>query len=167
MGHSLHQILVGFPIGLLVTATVFDLIQLAAGGAAWTLAARYMIAAGVVSGLAAAVFGFIDYSAIPVGTRARRIARWHGLSSAAVLACYAASWYLRHSATDATPLAAVAFAVAGVLIVAAAGWLGGELVSRMGIGVMDGAHVDAGARPAASSGFPQAAPPADRAAATP
>jgi hypothetical protein len=40
-----------------------------------------MIAAGIVGGLLAAVFGLIDYLNIPSGTRASRIGLLHGLTN--------------------------------------------------------------------------------------
>ena len=72
-GHSLHQMLVAFPLGLLATAVVFDIIYLITDRAIWTQAAFFMIGAGTLMGLAAAVPGWLDWAAIPVGTRARRV----------------------------------------------------------------------------------------------
>jgi hypothetical protein len=39
--------------------------------------------------------------------------------------------------------AAIALGVAGALVATVTGWLGGELVDRLAVGVDDGAHVDA------------------------
>ena len=72
-GHPIHPMLIVFPLGLLATAVVFDAITLAQGNPRWTEMAYYMIAAGILTGLLAAVFGLIDYLAIPSGTRAKRI----------------------------------------------------------------------------------------------
>ena len=68
-GHSLHQMLIVFPLGLLATAVGFDLIFLVTDRVIWTQAAYYMIAAGVIMGLAAAAPGWLDWAAIPGGTR--------------------------------------------------------------------------------------------------
>jgi hypothetical protein len=43
------------------------------------------------------------------------------------------------------------FSFLGVLLAVATGWLGGELVNRLGIGVDDGAHVNS---PSSLSGRP-------------
>ncbi len=72
-GHALHQQLVVFPLGLLATAVVFDILRLLIGHTGFAVASYYMIGAGVLSGLLAAVFGLIDYLAIPAGTRAQRL----------------------------------------------------------------------------------------------
>src|ERR1041384_6352411 len=71
LGHPIHQMLVVFPLGLLATAVIFDLITLGSGAPQWSRAAFYMIGAGIIGGLAAAIFGLIDWLAIPSDTRAK------------------------------------------------------------------------------------------------
>ena len=44
----------------------------------WGQAPFFDIAVGVIGGSRAAVFGFIDWLAIPSGTRAKTIGLWHG-----------------------------------------------------------------------------------------
>lgn len=51
---------------------VFDVIHLFTGDTQWSLISFWMITAGVIGGLMAAPFGFIDWTAIPSGTRAKR-----------------------------------------------------------------------------------------------
>jgi uncharacterized membrane protein len=67
-GHPVHPMLIVFPLGLLATALVFDIIYLLSDHAQWTLVAYYMIGAGVIGGLAAAVPGWLDWFAIPPGS---------------------------------------------------------------------------------------------------
>src|SRR5690606_39452767 len=43
------------------------------GGEQWTGVSYWLIPAGVLAGLLAAVFGFADWTKIPSGTRAKRI----------------------------------------------------------------------------------------------
>jgi Predicted membrane protein len=134
--------LIVFPLGLLGGAIVFDIIHLARGGS-WSLVAFYMIPLGIITGLLAAIFGLIDWTAIPSGTRAKSIGLWHAVGNVVVLALFAASWYLRrgHATNPATldyVLSFAGFALAGVT-----GWLGGELVDRLGVGVHDGANLNA------------------------
>ena len=97
-GHPVHPILVPFPLGLLTTSVIFDIIHLLTGGARWAEISFWMIAVGVVAGLLAAVFGLIDWLAIPPGTRAKAIGLWHGLSNVVMVALFAASWLVRSSA---------------------------------------------------------------------
>ncbi len=54
-GHAIHSILIVFPLGLLSTAVIFDVIYLATGNGRWADISFWMIAAGVIGGLAAAV----------------------------------------------------------------------------------------------------------------
>jgi uncharacterized membrane protein len=142
LGHPIHQMLVVFPVGLLASAALFDLIHLWRGGD-WSLAAYYMIAAGVVAGLFAAVFGLIDWLAIPPGTRAKRVGAWHGCGNVVVVALFAVSWYLRRGTPAVPPGPAIALALAGLALVGVTAWLGGEMVDQLGIGVSTGAHPDA------------------------
>ena len=94
LGHPIHQQLVVFPLGLLATAVVFDVLRLITDHDGFATASYYMIAAGIVFGLLAAVFGTIDYTAVPTGTRARRIGAMHGLGNVVVVVLFAVSWLL-------------------------------------------------------------------------
>jgi uncharacterized membrane protein len=153
-GHPVHPMLVTFPIGLLVTAIIFDIIHLASGESRWAEVSWYMIGAGLIGGLVAAVPGWIDWFAIPRNTRAKRIGLIHGLGNVAVLVLFAVSWLLRRDAPGAPPVEAIVVGFVGAGIMTVTGWLGGELVDRLGVGVDDGAHLDA---PNTLSGLPAAA----------
>jgi uncharacterized membrane protein len=142
-GHPLHQMLIVFPLGLLATAVVFDVIFLVSDDPTWTQAAYYMIGAGVITGLAAAVPGAVDWLAIPRGTRAKRIGLIHGVGNVVVVALFAISWFLRRDDPTVPPTGAVVAGLVGAGIAVVTAWLGGELVDRLGVGVDDGAHLDA------------------------
>ncbi len=143
LGHPIHPMLIVFPLGLLATAAIFDVIALASGNGGWSGMAFYLIAAGIIGGLAAAVFGLIDWLAIPSGTRAKAIGLWHGAGNVVVVLLFGASWLLRRGTPNAPGTPALALSFAGVLLALVTGWLGGELVDRLGVGVDDGAHLDA------------------------
>ena len=55
LGHSIHAMLITFPVGLLVTAVIFDVLHLMSNGGTWAMISYYLIAAGVCGGLLAAV----------------------------------------------------------------------------------------------------------------
>jgi len=154
-GHSIHAMLIAFPIGLLVTAVIFDVLHLVTSGGPWSTISYYMIAAGVIGGLVAAVFGFIDYLAIPAGTRANGVGRTHGIGNVIVVLLFLTSWWLRRAAPEAPSAAALTCSFLGVALAAVTAWLGGELVERLGVAVHDGAHLDAAS---SLSGAPAAAP---------
>ncbi|WP_374673194.1 DUF2231 domain-containing protein [Ideonella sp.] len=142
-GHPLHQMLIVFPLGLLATSVVFDLIHLIGGSPSAATVAHALIAAGLVGGLIAAPWGTIDWLAIPKGTRAKAIGAMHGGGNVVVLLLFAASWWLRAGQEAQPPTLAwvLSFAGAGLALVTA--WLGGELVDRLGVGVSPHAHLNA------------------------
>jgi uncharacterized membrane protein len=142
-GHPVHQMLIVFPLGLLSTAVIFDLIHLVTGGATWSIVSYWMIAAGIVGGLCAAVFGAIDWWRIPNGTRAHRLGMLHGLGNVCVVALFAASWLLRRPDPANPSALAIGLMLVGGALSLVTGWLGGEMVDRLGVGVYDGAHLDA------------------------
>jgi uncharacterized membrane protein len=143
LGHPVHQMLIVFPLGLLAMAVIFDLCAIALGNGYWSEIGYWMIAAGVVTGLLAAPFGFIDWLAIPAGTRAKRIGAVHGIGNVLIVLMFAASWWLRGTAPGAPSTLALTLSFAAGAGALFTGWLGGELVDRLGVGVDEGAHLDA------------------------
>jgi uncharacterized membrane protein len=142
-GHSLHQILISFPIALLSSSVIFDVLWRVTGSAQWPPMAFYLLEGGLAGGVVAAVFGLVDFLAVPRGTRARRVGAFHGLTSLVLLAMFGGSWMLRLGHVASPPPHALFLSFCGVAVLGAAGWLGGELVTRFAVGVEDGAHVDA------------------------
>lgn len=143
LGHPVHPMLITFPVGLLVTAVIFEIIGLISGKTMWTEVAFYMIAAGFISGLLAAVFGFIDYMAIPSGTRAKSIAMMHGAGNVTMVVLFGIAWLLWQSSPRHVGVAPAILTFIGVAIIGFTGWLGGELVDRLGVGVEPGANLNA------------------------
>jgi uncharacterized membrane protein len=151
-GHPIHPMLIVLPLGLFIAAVVFDAVYLWKGFIGFALVAFWNIAGGIVGGLLAAVFGLIDWLAIPSGTRAKRIGLLHGGTNVVVVAAFAGAWLARRSAPDISPSTGIfLLEVVALVLGAVGGWLGGELVDRLGVGVDDGAHLDA---PSSLSGKP-------------
>jgi uncharacterized membrane protein len=152
LGHPIHPMLIVLPLGLFISAVVFDAIYLWRGNAGFALVAFWNIAGGIVGGLLAAVFGLIDWTGIPSGTRAKRIGLLHGGINVLVVAAFAIAWLARRGGADVTPTTTIfLLEVVALVLGSIGGWLGGELVDRLGVGVDDGAHVDA---PSSLSGRP-------------
>jgi uncharacterized membrane protein len=142
LGHPVHQMLVVFPLGLLATAVVFDLIYLGTHSQIMAAVSYWMMAAGIIGALVAAPFGFIDWLSIPKGTRAKRIGAMHGGGNLLVAALFIVSWLTRD--TTYTPaLGNMVWSFAGAILALFTAWLGGELVDRLGVGVEDDANLDA------------------------
>ncbi len=142
-GHPAHPILVAFPIGLFVTGVIFDVVYLVTDTPVAAAVAYWMIISGIIGGLVAAPFGLIDWLAIPPNTRAKAIGLLHGGGNAIVLLLFIGSWLLRRQAPENPGAWAYFLSFAGVGLVMVTGWLGGELVDRLGVGVDDDANLNA------------------------
>lgn len=144
LGHPIHQQLIVFPLGAFGIGLLFDLIALFQNdGENLHRAAGYVIAAGIVGGLLAALFGLIDWLGIPDGVRAKRIGAMHGIGNVAVVVLFAAAWLLRRDKPEDPSTLPIVLEAVGVALSLVTGWLGGELVDRLGVGVYRGAHLDA------------------------
>lgn len=143
LGHPVHQQLVAFPVGLLATAVVFDLIHLVGDSPTMGVVAHWLIVAGLIGGALAAPFGTADWLAIPKGTRAKAVGALHGGGNVVMLLLFLASWWLRRDLPAQPPIAAHVASFAGAALALFTAWLGGELVSRLGVGVSDAASLDA------------------------
>lgn len=152
LGHAIHPMLIVFPLGLLSIAVLFDVAHMLTGDDVFSKVAFWNIAAGVVGGLAAALFGFLDWFSIPAGTRARKLGLLHGVGNVVVVGLFAFSGLLRLGEPNYSPGApAFALGLAAVILALVTAWMGGELVQRLGVGVDDGANLNA---PSSLSGSP-------------
>lgn len=135
--------LVVFPLGLLVTSVVYDLLFLKSKDGQQAVTAHKLIGAGVLSGLAAAAAGHVDYHAIPSGTRAKRVGFWHASGNSLMLSLFALGWKLRQGDPAKPSRAALAISFGAIALGQVTAWLGGEMVYRLGVGVDPGARLNA------------------------
>lgn len=142
-GHAIHPIMIVFPLGLLATGVVFDAVYLIWGNPMMAVVAFWMMVAGIVGGFLAAPFGLIDWLAIPSGTRAKSVGALHGLTMVGVLLLFIASCALRYDIPERPEMLASILSFAGAGLSMLGGWLGGELVERLGVGIDEGANLDA------------------------
>ena len=135
LGHPIHPIMVGFPIAFLSGALLSDLAYLFLRDPFWAQASLWLVAAGVVSGLLAAVFGLTDFVTI---RRARHATGWiHLVGNLLAVLLSLGNWIMRieDPQEGVLPLGLVLSAiVAGILLVT--GWMGGELAFRYKVGVI-------------------------------
>ncbi|MFF5176614.1 DUF2231 domain-containing protein [Micromonospora sp. NPDC000316] len=144
LGHPVHPMLVMFPVALLVTAVLFDLVDTVGGPDLLGEVAYWNITVGLIGGLLAAAAGTFDLLAIPTGTRAKRVALLHAGANVAVILLFAAIWVVRLNADSrAAGGALLVVEVVAVAILGISAWLGGELVDRLGVGVDRDANLDA------------------------
>jgi uncharacterized membrane protein len=143
-GHPVHPMLIVFPAGLFTAAVIFDILYLILGNPVLPTVSFYMIAVGVVGGLLAAIFGFIDWLALPGNSRARSIGGWHGIGNFVIVVLFAVSWLIRGGMANFVPNGlALILSFVGIVLALVTLWIGGELVYRLGVGVDPGAHVNA------------------------
>lgn len=142
--HPIHPMLVPFPIACFAGALVTDVVYWRTAQMMWADFSAWLLAAGVIIGLLAALAGLIDF----VGGRAIRThgAAWiHFLGNALVLALSIVNLLVhsRDAWTSVVPTGLILSAVV-VLILLVTGWLGWSLVYRHHVGVADiGAAEDA------------------------
>jgi len=142
-GHPIHPMLIPFPIGLLVFSLVADLIYLWRGNPVWeSYIAFYTLLGGIIGAAAAAIPGLIDWATL-TDRSAVRVANWHARVNITGLVIFIISFYLRTSSgakwIATMPMLPIILSVVGVIGLAIAGWLGGELVFRHGVAVDSGA----------------------------
>ena len=142
-GHPLHPILIAFPLGLLTASLIFDIRAKTRLDPTDGKIARALIGAGVLSGLVAAIPGIIDWINVPQNSRAKGIGLVHGSGNILALSLFALSWKKRRSNETQPDTSAVALSLVASAILGLTGWLGGEMVYRLGIGVDPGANPDA------------------------
>lgn len=144
LGHPIHPMLIVMPLGSFIAAVILDVIGVATGNPTLNVVGYWNIAVGVVTGLLAAAFGLADWFNIPNKTRAKRIGLMHGALNVVVVVTFALVWLMRYGGADSTPSTMlVAIEVVALVGGAVAGWLGGELVDRLGVGIDDGANLNA------------------------
>jgi len=164
-GHPIHPLLVTVPIGAFVATLAFDVASLAIEGRAYGRPALWLSAIGIVSGLVAAAFGFIDYRRLTKGTRAHAVATRHMVLMDLVLVCFVIGFIVRRADPDqylnGVPVAALVLSAVGVAILFVGGWLGGRLTYSYGVRVVDEADQLAAHVVEAGSGSRSDAPPTD------
>jgi uncharacterized membrane protein len=60
-GHPIHPMIIPFPVAFLVTAFVTDLAFWSTGNATWATVSMWLLGAGIIMALVAALFGFTDF----------------------------------------------------------------------------------------------------------
>ena len=139
-GHPIHPMLVTFPIGLWVTSFALDIWFYFNRNTTWLIASKFMIAAGCLGALAAAVVGFIDWTGLR-DPKPIKIANWHARLNVAALVVFAISLYFRMHMFGGGDMVGNKLTIpfllsfVGVILVSISGWLGGEMAYRYGIGV--------------------------------
>lgn len=135
-GHPIHPIIVIFPVAFLSAVAGTDLAYWLVGGEFWAEASFWLIGAGLVSAIAAAITGMADFIRIP-RARQRRAGWAHMGLNVGVLGLTMVNFGLRFGRMESAivPLGLIlSLVVSGLLL--ASGWYGGELMFRHKVGIV-------------------------------
>ena len=138
-GHPVHPMIIPFPLALWTTSFLVDVLFYFHRGVVLPIIAKFMLAAGCIGALVAAVPGIIDWLSIKHGPT-KRIANWHARLNIIALLIFAASLYLRMKAggaylVDYRLKIPFLLSFVGVILICISGWLGGALSFEHGVGV--------------------------------
>jgi len=133
--------LIPFPFAFLTGGWGFGVAAAALDNDDLKTVSRYLVPAGLVAGLVAAVPGLIDYLiTVPPQSSAKERATKHALINVGSLALFALGWLAGRNRRSAIPLAIQG---AGAATLCVGGWMGGTLTTRNQIGV-DHRYANAG-----------------------
>ena len=135
-GHPFHGILVTIPIGSWIASLIFDIGALATGDHDYSSGARLLVAIGILGALLAGLVGLIDLSQLEKATRARKIGLTHMSLNLVAIALFTVSFVLR-SGVEGSSIGGMVVGIAGLVVLSASGFLGGELAYRYGVRVAD------------------------------
>jgi nitrite reductase/ring-hydroxylating ferredoxin subunit/uncharacterized membrane protein len=137
LGHPLHAVLTDAPIGILFLVIVFDVLD-------FPDAAVITLVLGILAMLAAALAGFADYA--DTDGRARERATLHSTLMVVALLGYLVSLVFRLGSGPAASTAGAWVSVLSFLVLAAAAYVGGDVVYVLGNMVSRHAFRGAGAK---------------------
>jgi uncharacterized membrane protein len=134
--HPLHPLIVTFPIAFLTGALGTDLGYWLSSDPFWARASVWLLGAGLVSGIVAALSGMMDFLKID-RVRKRRAGWLHMIGNVAALSLSLVNWFIRRD----DPINAIlpfgfilSFIVASLLAIT--GWYGAELIYRHKVAVI-------------------------------
>lgn len=127
LGHPVHPMLTDVPIGAWTSAFVLDLV----GGASARRAADALVGVGVLAAVPTAATGLSDLADV-VDPRERSLGTAHALGNITAVTLYGGSWLARRRGRRD---AGVRLAMLGAAVVTGAGFIGGHLAYRKGVGI--------------------------------
>jgi uncharacterized membrane protein len=133
-GHPIHPMIIPYPVAFLTTALIADLAAQRTGDPFWSRATRLLLGAGIASGLAAGLFGAIDYLTIR-RAREKPVGRLHAYGNVTALGLAAANLAMRGRDEEGPSATDLALTAATAALVGVTGWAGAELSYRHMVGV--------------------------------
>ncbi len=136
-GHPLHPLLVTFPIAFLTGVFATDLGYWFTNDLFWARASVWLLGAGIVSGIIAALTGMMDFLKID-RVRKRRAGWAHMIGNVAALTLSLINWVLRinNGITEVIVPIGLILSVIVATLLAITGWYGAELIYRHKVAVI-------------------------------
>jgi uncharacterized membrane protein len=136
-GHPLHPMIVPFPIAFFTATLVCDLVFWANGNPLWETATIWLLGAGIILALIAALGGITDL----LGDRRIRALPavwWHFGGNLVLVAIEAVNWLLREEPDMPAVLPwGVVLSIIAVALMLFTGWKGGQLVYLHRVGIAE------------------------------
>jgi len=127
IAHPMHPMLTDVTIGAWTSAAILDVV----GGGKGRSGADTLVGIGILSAVPTALTGLSDLTDI-VDSEERGVATAHALANAGGLALWSLSYLARKAGSRR---AGIALSMAGTLVTTGAGFLGGHLSYRKGVGI--------------------------------
>jgi len=143
-GHPIHPMLIPFPVAFLVGTLASDLVFWGTRNVFWAQASLWLVGAGIVMALVAALAGFTDFFG-EERIRDLNAAWYHMVGNLTAVVIAIVNFLLRYvEGADAAILPwgiVLSFVTVGTLLFT--GWMGWEMVYRHRVGIADsGARAD-------------------------
>jgi len=125
-----HPFAVHFPIALLLTSAVFDVVFMVTRDRFYDRAARFLIGLGLVGAFISIILGFADFTglvAADVGQAFVDAHRQHSLFAYGAVVAYLLSFALRWRRPNLSRTAVGALLVVGAGLIVTATWLGSQI----------------------------------------
>lgn len=130
MPFLVHPLVVHFPVALWLTSALFDVLFLRSGDQGHLRASQWLVGLGLLGAAAAVVSGYVDYLPLVaqgIGPEFVSRHRVHQLVAAVATVVYLVSFLARWRRPGLSRAAFVALMVVGAALIAATGYIGGEL----------------------------------------
>lgn len=135
-GHPLHPLLITYPIAFLTGVVATDIAARRTADPFWSRASRWLLGAGIVSGVVAGAVGAIDYYTIR-RAREKTVGKIHSIGNPLALTLAGANLMMRRAKDDESPGdLALGLSVGTFALLGLTGWAGGELSYRHMVGVI-------------------------------
>lgn len=139
MTHPLHPMVVHFPIALLSTAILFQVLEALLKRDFFREAALWLLSLGMLGAVVAIVTGILQEEAVEAAGVPEHAIERHETAAFATVAVFAVLWTMRRFRgrrwVPTHPAIASVLALAGLILLGVTGYLGGSLVYTHGAGV--------------------------------